>query len=109
MNGVLFAERAIFADFDPVGIVFLILVIVVISLFTFGARQSNSCSVTFCHIFRLPKKLTPRIWSANSFYYIFLRLSSFFCDIFKISPFFTEKAVKKHPFARISSSKTGKG
>ena len=42
MNGVLFAERAIFADFDPVGIVFLILVIVVISLFTFGARQSNS-------------------------------------------------------------------
>ena len=65
MNGMLFAERAVFVEFDSVRIVFLILIIVVISLLTFGASQSDSGSTSFCHIFRLLKKLTPHMRSAN--------------------------------------------
>ncbi len=76
MYGVLFAERTIFAEFYSVGIVLLILVIVVISLLTFGACQSDSGSVSFCHIFRLLKKLTPLMRSANLFYYTFFCLST---------------------------------
>ena len=38
MRGVFFAERAIFVQLDSVGRVLLILVNVVISLLTFGAR-----------------------------------------------------------------------
>lgn len=74
--GVLFAERTIFAEFYSVGIVLLILVIVVISLLAFGACQSDSGSVSFCHIFRLLKKLTPLMRSANLFYYTFFCLST---------------------------------
>lgn len=74
--GVLFAERTIFAEFYSVGIVLFILVIVVISLLAFGACQSDSGSVSFCHIFRLLKKLTPLMRSANLFYYTFFCLST---------------------------------
>ena len=55
MNGVLFAERTVFVYLDSVGIVFLILILVVISLLAFGARQSYSRSVSFCHSFHFPK------------------------------------------------------
>ena len=65
MLGVFLAERAVFVEFDSVRIVFLILIIVVISLLTFGASQSDSGSTSFCHIFRLLKKLTPHMRSAN--------------------------------------------
>lgn len=41
MLGVLLAERAIFGDGKPVGIVALILVAVVISVLTFGAFESD--------------------------------------------------------------------
>ena len=77
VNGVLFAERTILAHFESVRIVFLIFVIVVISLLAFGARQSDSGSTSFCHIFRLPKKLTPPR-SANLFYTTFGHLSIIF-------------------------------
>lgn len=55
VNGVLFAERTVFVYLDSVGIVFLILILVVISLLAFGARQSYSRSVSFCHSFHFPK------------------------------------------------------
>ena len=65
MNGMLLAERAVFVEFDSVRIVFLILIIVVISLLTFGASQSDSGSTSFWVIFRLLKKFTPHMRSAN--------------------------------------------
>ena len=55
VNGVLLAERTVFVYLDSVGIVFLILILVVISLLAFGARQSYSRSVSFCHSFHFPK------------------------------------------------------
>ena len=55
MNGVLVAKLTIFLKLDSVGIVFLILILVVISLLAFGARQSYSRSVSFCHNFHFPK------------------------------------------------------
>lgn len=76
MDGVLFAERAVFIKLDSVRIVFLILIVVVISLLTFRASQSDSGSTSFCHIFRLLKKLTPLMRSANLFYYTFFCLST---------------------------------
>ena len=82
MDGVLFAERAVFIKLDSVRIVFLILIVVVISLLTFRASQSDSGSTSFCHIFRLLKKLTPRMRSANSFYYTFKSLSTVFLCFF---------------------------
>ena len=81
MNGMLLAERTIFLYFESVGIVLLVLIVVVISLLAFGARQSNSCSVSFCHIFRLPKKLTPPR-SANIFYISRIYLSRKFRHLF---------------------------
>ena len=41
MLGVLLAERAVFGNGKPVGIVALILVAVVISVLTFGAFESD--------------------------------------------------------------------
>ena len=82
MNGVLFAERAIFVKLDSVGIVLFILIVVVISLLTFGASQGYSGSTSFCHIIRLLKKLTPLMRSANSFYYTFKTLSTVFYGFF---------------------------
>ena len=41
MNGVLFAFGAVFAQFDTIGIVFLVFVTAVISVFTFCAGQGN--------------------------------------------------------------------
>ena len=82
MNGVFLAERAIFIKLDSVRIVLLILIIVVISLLTFGASQGYSGSTSFCHIFRLLKKLTPLMRSANLFYYTLKTLSTVFLRFF---------------------------
>lgn len=82
MNGVFLAERAIFIKLDSVRIVLLILIIVVISLLTFGASQGYSGSTSFCHIFRLLKKLTPLMRSANLFYYTLKTLSTVFYGFF---------------------------
>jgi hypothetical protein len=41
MSGVLLAETAVFHQFDAVGGVFLVLFLVVIALFAFGAGQHN--------------------------------------------------------------------
>ena len=49
MSGVFLAERAIFIEFKPVGIILFILVNVVIPLFTFGAGKRYSNRVSFSH------------------------------------------------------------
>lgn len=41
MFGVLFAERAVLGNGKPVGVVTLILIAVVISVFAFGALKSD--------------------------------------------------------------------
>jgi hypothetical protein len=48
MRRVLFAVRAVFVEFYPVGIVFLILERIVISVFTFRASQRDFISRSFC-------------------------------------------------------------
>ena len=59
MDRVLFAERAVFAHFEPVRRVLLVLVVVVIPLLAFGTSQRDPRPNTFCHNFFHPKKLTP--------------------------------------------------
>ena len=46
---MLFAERAVFAEFNSVGSVLFVFVNVVISLFAFGASKSDSNCITFSH------------------------------------------------------------
>ena len=108
MDGVLFAERAVFIKLDSVRIVFLILIVVVISLLTFRASQSDSGSTSFCHIFRLLKKLPPRMRSANSFYYTFKSLSTvflcFFCFLIVFIVFCRFSAFSAHYFVPINST-----
>ena len=62
MHRVLSAMRTIFIKFDPVGVVFLILVRVVIPVLTFRASQRDFISRSFCsHVltFRYQKINTP--------------------------------------------------
>ena len=62
MNGVFFAERAIFADLDSVGIVLFIFNTVVISVFAFRAFKRDFGSCRFgCHIETPYKKITPSL------------------------------------------------
>jgi hypothetical protein len=46
VKGVLFAERTVLHEFDPVGSVLLVLIVVVIALFAFGASKCNLNSFT---------------------------------------------------------------
>ena len=57
---VLLAERAIFHEFEPVGRILLIFVIVVVALFAFGASQSDLHTILFfcCHNLDASKKIT---------------------------------------------------
>ena len=61
MHGVLFADRAIFAEFETIGIVTFILVAIVISVFALGAFKRNLLSRRFgSHWLKLhTKKLHP--------------------------------------------------
>jgi hypothetical protein len=49
MYGMLFAESAVLFDFQSVGIVFLVLRFIVITLLAFRAGESNFHSVAVCH------------------------------------------------------------
>jgi hypothetical protein len=77
VQGVFAAETAILVELKSVGVVLFVLFGIVVSLLAFGARQSDSGSTSFCHIFRLPKKLTPPR-SAKLFYTTFEHLSIIF-------------------------------
>ena len=69
MNGVLSAERTIFAQLDTIGRVFLVLLRVVVALFTFGTSKSDSCTRFFrCHNETPSKKL--HLAPEMLFYYI---------------------------------------
>jgi hypothetical protein len=74
MCRVLFAEFAILAHFEPVGVVFLVLFRVVIALFAFGTRQSDFNSHYFgtslnygekLHRQCLPRFLKRRVFPAQ--------------------------------------------
>ena len=49
VNGVLFAELAVFLKLDSVGVVLLVLHIVVIALFALGACERNLIPRGICH------------------------------------------------------------
>ena len=56
MRRVLSAMRAVFVQFDPVGIVLFVLIRVVIPVLAFGTSQRDFISRSFCsHLFFLPK------------------------------------------------------
>ena len=60
MNGMLFAERAIFFELQPFGIILFVLHGVVISLFALRAFKRNFRSVYGSHFGKTPcKKITP--------------------------------------------------
>ena len=48
---MLLAERAILHQFDPIGSILLVLIVVIIALFAFGASQSDLHAILFfcCH------------------------------------------------------------
>lgn len=60
MQSGLLTELAIFIEFKTVSSVFLIFISIIVTLFTFGARKSNSCSVVLgSHSKHLQKNYTP--------------------------------------------------
>ena len=54
MNGMLFAEFAVFLHFQPLRIVFLVFESIVIPLFAFRTSKSNLVSVAFCRAACVP-------------------------------------------------------
>lgn len=70
MLGMLFAERAIFGNCQPVGVVALVFVTVVVTVLALGAFKRYLCSDIsfFSHLGKTPyKKITPPFWVLTEF------------------------------------------
>ena len=86
MNGVLFAERAILFELQPLRVVLLVLHGVVISLFALRAFKRNFRSVYGSHFGKTPcKKITPLRGVCFKVYHKLFALSTVFAAGKRIS------------------------